>query len=292
MKQFHPLLTGLTIIVIIAALALTMPIRVAADPGPCTSGAHTLSKFGDRVYPEMGNGGYASVHSDIYIVYDAATNMFLPGTHVDLTQQATQCLTDFSLDFERTSANTTDGPNMTVNSVTVNGQPATFTFVQPTYPGDPNGQDDPDPLAHAVSNVKPVSATNPNPPACSPQVGDNSQNGQQCPANKLVITPSTPIRNGSTFVVTVNYTGRPSVYNDGDGTTEGWFRSNNPAGDGAFVTTEPVGSMAWMPSTITRAPSRPSTCMTPSMPVKPLSRPENWFPRRPTLPTPTSPAAQ
>ncbi len=174
--------------------------------------AHTLSKFGDRVYTEMGNGGYTSVHSDIYIVYDAATNMFLSDTHVDLTQQAMQCLTDFSLDFERTSANTTDGPNMNVNSATVNGQLATFTFVQPTYPGDPNRQDDPDPLAHAVSNVNPVSATNPNPPACSPQIGDNSQNGQQCPANKLVITPSAPIPNGSTFIVTVYYMGQPGVY--------------------------------------------------------------------------------
>jgi hypothetical protein len=217
------------------------------DPVGCTSGAHTLSKFGDRVYPEMGNGGYTSLHTDIYIVYDAATNMFLPGTHVDLTQQATQCLTDFSLDFERTSANVTSGPNMTVDSVTVDGQPAAFTFVQPTYPGNPNGQDDPDPLAHAVSNVNPVSATNPNPPACSPQVSGNSQNGQQCPANKLVITPSSPIPDGSTFIVTVNYTGQPGVYNDGDGTTEGWFRSDNPVGDGAFVTTEPVASMAWMP---------------------------------------------
>ena len=28
-----------------------------ANPDGCTSGAHTLSKFGDRVYPEMGNGG-------------------------------------------------------------------------------------------------------------------------------------------------------------------------------------------------------------------------------------------
>jgi hypothetical protein len=42
----------------------------------------------------------------------------------------------------------TDGPDMTVQSVTVNGAPASFTFEQPTYPGDPNGQDDPDPLAH------------------------------------------------------------------------------------------------------------------------------------------------
>ncbi|HSQ78969.1 MAG TPA: cobalamin-dependent protein, partial [Candidatus Bathyarchaeia archaeon] len=87
------------------------------DPRACTSGAHTLSKFGDRVYPDMGNGGYTSVHTDVYVVYDATTNLFLPGTHVELTQRATQCLTDFSLDLERTSAYAVDGPNMTVNSV-------------------------------------------------------------------------------------------------------------------------------------------------------------------------------
>src|SRR5512136_2464736 len=204
MQRIQRLLFGLTIFAVVAGLALIPTAPAAADSGPCTSGAHTLSKYGDRVYPEMGNGGYTSRHSDITIVYDAATNAFLPGTHVDLTQQATQCLTDFSLDFERTSANVTSGPNMTVNSVTVNGRPATFKFVQPTYPGDPQGQDDPDPLAHAVSNVNPVSATNPNPPACSPQVSGDSQNGQQCPANKLVITPSAPIPDGSTFVVAVN----------------------------------------------------------------------------------------
>jgi hypothetical protein len=43
--------------------------------------------------------------------------------------------------------------------------------------------------------------------------------------------------------VTVGYTGRPGVHNDGDGTTEGWFR----APDGGFVTTEPVASEDWMP---------------------------------------------
>src|SRR5262249_57791001 len=67
--------------------------------------------------------------------------------------------------------------------------------------------------------------------------------GTQCPANKLVITPSAPIGNGAAFTVTVSYTGRPGVHNDGDGTTEGWFR----APDGSFVTTEPVASEDWMP---------------------------------------------
>ena len=58
--------------------------NAAADPPGCFSGAHSLSKFGDRVYPEMGNGGYTSLHTDVFLNYDAPTNMFLSGTHVDL----------------------------------------------------------------------------------------------------------------------------------------------------------------------------------------------------------------
>ena len=45
---------------------------------------------------------------------------------------------------------------MTVGAVKINDQPVAFKFVQPTYPGDPNGQDDPDPLAHAASLTNPV----------------------------------------------------------------------------------------------------------------------------------------
>lgn len=244
-KLFH-LVPLLAVLAMVAAVTMT----AAADPEVCSSGVRTLSNYGDRVYPDQGNGGYTSLHTDLYIYYDTATNLFLPGTHADLTIQATQCLTDFSFDFERTAmSGSAAGPNMTVSSVEIGGQPATFDFRQPTYPGNPNGPDDPDPLAHAISNTNPVSASNPFPPACSPQVSGNSQNGLQCPANKLVITPDTPIPSGTVFTVTVNYTGRPGVHTDGDGSTEGWFRVNTTAApnDGGFVTTEPVGSMAWMP---------------------------------------------
>ncbi|MBO0807226.1 MAG: hypothetical protein J2P32_02855 [Actinobacteria bacterium] len=231
-----------------AALATS----AAADTvSHCSPGAHTLAPAGSHVYPETGNGGYTSVHTDVNMVYDAGTNMFLPGNHVTLTDRATQCLASFSLDFERSSAaNATDGPDMNVGSVTVNGQPATFTFVQPTYPGDPNGQNDPNPLAHEASQDNPVGGpgSNPLPPACSPELPDTSVaadalDGSQCPANKLVITPQAPIKDGSAFTVVVNYTGRPGVHNDGDGTTEGWFRATG----GSFVTTEPVGTEDWMP---------------------------------------------
>jgi hypothetical protein len=253
MTRRHLLSAVLTAAVSLAlvGMGVTSAGVAAADSGTaCSPGAHTLAPVGSHVYPETGNGGYTSVHTDVHMVYDADTNMFLPGNHVTLTDRATQCLTSFSLDFERMSANTTDGPYMTVNSVTVDGQPVTFTFVQPTYPGDPNGQDDPDPLAHEASQNNPVGgpANNPLPPACSPElpntdVGPDSMDGTQCPADKLVITPQAPIKDNSTFTVVVDYTGRPGVHNDGDGTTEGWFRATG----GSFVTTEPVGTEDWMP---------------------------------------------
>ena len=239
----------------LGALAV-VPTSAAAAPGSapsnCSSGAHTLSHFGDHVYPETGNGGYTSLHTDVRMVYDAPSNQFLPGNHVELTLRATQCLTDFSLDFERKGVDANGGPDMTINSVVVQGRPASFTFVQPTYPGDPNGQNDPDPRAHQASQVNPVGGpnNNPLPPACTPQVtGDdvNAQNGEPCPANKLVITPKSSIPNNAAFKVTVFYTGRPGVHTDGDGTTEGWFRNEEPPGDGGFVTTEPVGTEDWMP---------------------------------------------
>src|SRR5499433_1377936 len=244
-----------------ASLGLVLPgvgLAAQADAGPaasylsvqCAAGAHTLAPPGSHLYPETGNGGYTSLHTLVHLVYDANANRFLPGNRVVLTERATQCLTSFSLDFERKSANTGAGPDMSVQSVAVNGRPARFTFVQPTYPGDPHGQNDPNPASHEASQANPVGGPhhNPLPPACSPElrntsVPPDSLDGTQCPANKLVITPSAPIRSGSVFTVTVSYTGRPGVHNDGDGTTEGWFR----ALDVGFVTPEPVGSEDWMP---------------------------------------------
>ena len=250
---------SLRIGVAVAGAGLVVPWLAPASPavasptgmgGGCSAGAHTLAAPGSLLYPETGNGGYTSLHTLVHLVYDATTNKFLPGNRVVLTDSATQCLTSFSLDFERTSADTSAGPDMAVSSVSVNGVPAQFSFVQPTYPGDPNGPNDPNPAAHEASESNPVGGPdhNPLPPACTPELPNtnataDSMDGTQCPANKLVITPPAPIRHGDTFTVTVNYTGRPGVHNDGDGTTEGWFR----ASDGGFVTTEPVASEDWMP---------------------------------------------
>src|SRR3984957_15053032 len=176
----------------------------------CSAGARTLAAPGSRMYPDTGNGGYTSVHTAVHLVYDAAGNRFLPGNHVVLTDRATQCLTSFSLDFERRSVNQTTGPDMSVRSVTVDGHSAAFRFVQPTYPGDPHGQNDPSPLAHQASQLDPVGGPhhNPLPPACSPELTStsparqNSRNGTPCPANKLVITPRRGIPAGPACTTT------------------------------------------------------------------------------------------
>src|SRR6059058_4900555 len=121
----------------VATLLLTSSVAAAtAQPEPrahgghhahhhCTSGPRTLSHRGDHVYPDMGNGGYTSLHTDVHLVYDAPSNRFLPGNHVVMTDRATQCLTDFSLDFERYSkAAGAAGPDLTVARITVNGRAA------------------------------------------------------------------------------------------------------------------------------------------------------------------------
>jgi hypothetical protein len=249
-------LSSAVVLVVSSFGAATAGPGSTAGRGPagvaCRPGARTLSHHGDHVYPDMGNGGYRSLHTEVHLVYDARSNRFLRGNHVVLTDRATQCLSELSLDFERTSVLGRRGPDLTVRSVRVDGRPASFRFARPAYPGDPNGPDDPDPLAHQASQVTPVGGPghNPLPPACSPQVTGtdvNAQDGQPCPASKLVITPLQPLRKGHVFQVEVAYTGRPGVHLDGDGTTEGWFRSDHPKGDGGFVTTEPVGTEDWMP---------------------------------------------
>src|SRR5262249_62231147 len=85
---------------------------------------------------------------------------------------AQQCLPSSSLDFERKSGNTSAGPDMSVQSVEINGRPARFTFVQPTYPGDPHGQNDPNPAAHEASQTSPVGGPHHNPlrPPCPPHL--------------------------------------------------------------------------------------------------------------------------
>ena len=63
-------------------------------------------------------------------------------------------------------------------------------------------------------------------------------------ATKLVVTPATPIADGASFAVAVDYAGTPSIVTDPDGSSEGWF----PTDDGAIVVGEPIGAQGWFPS--------------------------------------------
>src|SRR5690349_24855138 len=96
------------IAVVTATVGLVAPGAVLAFPAAavplrarhCSAGARTLSRPGARLYPDTGNGGYASLHTLVHLVYDTGANRFLPGNRVTLTDRATQCLSSFSLDFE------------------------------------------------------------------------------------------------------------------------------------------------------------------------------------------------
>ena len=73
---------------IAAALAATLPGLAATGPAlastaragaaGCSAGAHTLAPPGSHVYPETGNGGYVSVHTDVHLIYDAAATGSCP----------------------------------------------------------------------------------------------------------------------------------------------------------------------------------------------------------------------
>jgi hypothetical protein len=105
----------------------------------------------------------------VHLVYDGAANKFLPGNHVVLTDRATQCLTSFSLDFERKSANTADGPDMTVLG---HGQrPRGRLHVRPAdLPRRPERTGRPQPAGHEASQNNPVGgpANNPLPRPAHP----------------------------------------------------------------------------------------------------------------------------
>lgn len=60
---------------------------------------------------------------------------------------------------------------------------------------------------------------------------------------KLAITPAAGIPDGDAFTAVVSYDGHPRPVVDPDGSSEGWFTTD----DGAFVASEPLGTTSWMP---------------------------------------------
>jgi len=103
--------------VFLAAVASTLifaaPAHAAGGPSPGSAG------LGDRLFPELGNGGYDALHYDVDLRYaTSAPTQPMDGT-VTMVARATQALSRFDLDFAGKS----------VGSVAVDGQPASFTRV-------------------------------------------------------------------------------------------------------------------------------------------------------------------
>jgi len=105
------------IVLVAGALAAAPPPSYAA-PGP---GAQTS---GDPMFPNVGNGGYDALHYDVDLAWSSTgvVSNFMTGqfTQAETTMTARttgEPLTSFSLDFE----------GLTIDSITVDGEPATFT---------------------------------------------------------------------------------------------------------------------------------------------------------------------
>jgi aminopeptidase N len=99
----------------LALLAILAAPARAASPSP-SPGAPGV---GDRLFPQLGNGGYDAIHYDVDLRYaTSAPTQSIDGT-VTMLAQATQALSRFDLDFAGQS----------VGSVSVDGVPATFKRV-------------------------------------------------------------------------------------------------------------------------------------------------------------------
>src|SRR6188472_2382969 len=95
------------------ALALAAPASAHAFDRPSPGAAG----LGDRLFPNLGNGGYDVQHYDLDLRYaTSAPSQSIDGT-VTILAKATQDLSRFDLDFAGQS----------VQSISVNGLPAKFT---------------------------------------------------------------------------------------------------------------------------------------------------------------------
>jgi aminopeptidase N len=100
--------------VVVALLAFLVVAAAPATAAPPTPGA---AGVGDRLFPQLGNGGYDAIHYDVDVRYaTSAPSQPMQGT-VRMLARATQALSRFDLDFSGQS----------VGSIAVNGAPAAWT---------------------------------------------------------------------------------------------------------------------------------------------------------------------
>jgi aminopeptidase N len=100
---------------LVAALLLAGPAEARhSHPTPGAAG------IGDRLFPELGNGGYDALHYDLDVTYPTSEPAQTVNGHVTMLARATKSLSRFDLDFSGDS----------VASVRVNGASADFSRVR------------------------------------------------------------------------------------------------------------------------------------------------------------------
>jgi aminopeptidase N len=117
-------------VLLIAATVMVGVAGTAAAAAPPTTGTPTAgaSNLGDRLFPDLGNGGYDAQSYDVS--YDYRPGVTTMDSSVVMRARATQALSSFSLDSLVSK----------IGSVTVDGRPAAFRtageklFVTPASP--------------------------------------------------------------------------------------------------------------------------------------------------------------
>ena len=103
------LLSTSVVTAVLVALPSGVPVATAAEPVP---GARTL---GDRLFPDLGNGGYDAQDYDVSVTYQEGVET-MPAS-VTMRAAATQALSEFSL----------DSVGQRIHAVTVDGRAAGFS---------------------------------------------------------------------------------------------------------------------------------------------------------------------
>jgi len=126
-----------TLVLLTGSLVAVGAGAASADEVPAVAGALTA---GDSLFPNQGNGGYDALHYDINLTVDVATSATAGAVASTTFTSATASiqaattgapLSSYAFDFQG-STSTLANATLNVNSVTVDGVPATFSRIETT----------------------------------------------------------------------------------------------------------------------------------------------------------------
>ena len=173
----------------------TIPTAAYAAEDP-VAGGQTASPP-DSLFPAQGNSGYDVSHYDVALRADftpsttpnAVGTSTLPEATTTISASTTGApLSSYSFDFQGSASNLA-ASTLNVDSVTVDGVPATYSRIENT-----------------VGSTSPSAAND---------------------VHKLVVMPATPV--SGAFTTVVRYSGAPVAHTDTDGSSEGWNNTTDGA---------------------------------------------------------------